>query len=113
MNGVGERTLIPDYQKKYGEQRNAAEIEAIYTGKFPNLCGGNLTVVMRGKAWRFPADCLISGGSATIENDNEEKIVTRPWKIRSWPKGFPPQERKRVLDAINKQIEHGCCGGCI
>ena len=38
-------------------------MEIKYNGTYPNLCSGNLLVIINGKEWEFPNYCLRSGGS--------------------------------------------------
>jgi hypothetical protein len=86
-------------------------IEIRYDGKYPNLCSGNLTVVVNGEEYEFPEHCMASGGSAYINGDAH--ITSGPWSIHEWPENFPEIYKNYVLLAINEQVKHGCCGGCL
>ena len=74
-----------------------------YDGDWPNLCRGNLVVFLDGKKWKFPQYCLSSGG---------HHDPPRPWSVKEWPKGFPDDQKWRVVDAVNEKLGCGCCGGC-
>jgi len=84
-----------------------------YDGAYPNLCSGKLLVTIDGKKWIFPDYCLSSGGSVWFSKDWDEHVESGPWKINEWPKNFPVKYKVAVLDAVNSEIRHGCCGGCV
>ena len=87
-----------------------------YDGEYPNLCSGNLIVIINGKEWKFPDYCLSSGGSVTGgPPDWDFEIETGPWSIMDWPERFPDDEylKLNVIEAVNSSISWGCCGGCI
>jgi len=84
-----------------------------YDGEYPNLCAGNLVITIDGKEWKFPSDCLSSGGSVTFDDDWNENVSSGPWSVTKWPKSFPANLKKSVEDAINENITHGCCEGCV
>lgn len=77
------------------------EIKIEYDGVHPNLCRGKLSAIIDSVRYDFPKNCLFSG--STIDDD---------WSVE-WPKCFPEELKEATLVAINKQIDHGCCGGCI
>jgi len=88
-------------------------IEIKYDGKFPKLCSADLVVIIDGKQWDF-GRCLSSGGSVWFDkNYSQEHVKHGPWHIRDWPAGFPNEQKDAVLDAVNKKIPYGCCGGCV
>lgn len=92
------------------------EIIVEYDGDYPTLCMGHLKVTIDGKLWDFGTYCLTSGGGVYGgPPDWDFEIETGPWEINNWPEGFPEDKylRLNVLDEINSQIRHGCCGGCI
>lgn len=89
------------------------DITVEYDGKYPNLCSGVLTVVLDNETWIFPDDCLSSGGDVWFTESWDEVVNHGPWSITSWPKDFPEEHKEAVLDAVNANIEHGCCGGCV
>lgn len=87
-------------------------MEIKYDGKYPNLCHGTLKAIIDGTEYTFPENCLDTGGSVYFVNWNE--VVTQgDWNIYEWPEGFPEHLKAGVLAAVNEQIPHGCCGGCV
>lgn len=88
-------------------------IKIKYDGEYPNLCSGHLIVTIDGVEWDFGIYSLSSGGSVTFDDKGEENVTEGKWEVSEWPKGFPEEQKQVVLDAINAQIEHGCCGGCV
>lgn len=109
-----------------------APIEFVaYTGKYPVLCSGVLTVRVDGKAWNFgyswnfPERELLprlppfwkSGGCAGVDEDGEEFCDDGPWEMDD-PNAelYPPEIFARlpeILAVMNANVPHGCCGGCI
>jgi hypothetical protein len=91
-------------------------IQIVYDGKYPNLCSGKLIVKIDysilewNKTYNFPVNCLISCGTTIY---SELKNNGYKWKISSWPDDFPEELKLNVLEAVNKQIPLGCCGGCL
>lgn len=84
-----------------------------FTGKYPNLCSGVLSVFVDGKQWVFEKYALESGGICNWDYDKHEQTTEEgAWEIAKWPSGFPETLKKDVLDLVNNQIPHGCCGGC-
>lgn len=83
-----------------------------YTGKWPNLCSGILTLEIDGRKVQFGYGILndlfwISGGGL---NPNYH----REWKIDV--NKIPEEYRKYASEidrVFNKNVEWGCCGGCI
>ncbi len=85
-----------------------------YDGKWPNLCSGRLVVSIDGKEWDFGDHVLNSGGAAGVDfSTYDEFCYSGPWSIDTWPHGFPEELKHAVVSAVNEQVEHGCCGGCI
>lgn len=89
------------------------KIKIEYSGGYPNLCSGILAVVVDGKRWRFPDYCLSSGGSVWFDDDWNEHVEEGPWSISEYPEGFPKELKDAVEEAVNEQVPHGCCGGCV
>ena len=91
------------------------KIEIDYDGKWPVLCMGHLIVYVDGEKWDFGKYSLSSGGSVTFDSHWKEHIKEGSWKVRedAWPDGFPEEQKREVEQAINEQIPHGCCGGCV
>ena len=80
-----------------------------YDGKYPHLCIGTLKLQI-GDEIREYDDLIISRGYVTPEGE----VVRMPWEIheevlekdiRGWA--------KYIRDLINKNLDWGCCGGCI
>ncbi len=87
-------------------------IEIKYNGKWPSLCCGQLIVTIEGEEWEFPDYCMTSGGA--ICHDEEDYWSEQgPWTIDKWPVGFPDKWKLPIIEAVNEQIDEGCCGGCI
>lgn len=89
------------------------EIKIEYDGEYPNLCRGNMTVFIDGEKWEFPQWPLASTGGIFNEELQDYIPVEGLWKVRYWPEKFPESLKNSVIDAINDQVKHGCCGGCI
>lgn len=88
-------------------------IKINYNGAYPNLCRGELIVTIGGKDWKFPDYCLESGGSVSFDEDWQEHVSEGAWNITGWPEDFPEDMKQKVVDAVNSQVEYGCCGGCV
>ena len=85
-----------------------------YTGAYPNLCSGELTLRIDGKLVRFGIDknpiFWYSGGG-----------ITRNWEAYkgAWliDLDMLPEEyhkyAEEIIYVINTNIPYGCCGGCI
>lgn len=84
-----------------------------YTGKYPCLCMGHLIVWIDDTKWDFGCYCLSSHG--TIERDDDWNMwaTEGDWEISEWPEGFPEELKELVAEEVNREIPHGCCGGCI
>lgn len=88
-------------------------IKIIYDGKYPCLCGGNLQVQVEETLWDFGKWAIISQGWIQQTADNDYITIEGDWIVISWPDNFPQELKPLVEEAINNQIPHGCCGGCI
>ncbi len=95
------------------------QIEIRYDGKYPNLCAGRLIAYViddnnNGIPYDYGTCCLNSGGSLLPNYEGTEK---GPWTIeKSYDIIFDPllETLKQVVEnAVNEQVEYGCCGGCI
>ncbi len=95
-----------------------------YTGDFPNLCSGVLTLEIDGNPVSFGHPFLKpkpdyqafwhSGGSCVFDSNGCEHVERGPWKI--FKEELPVQYQKyaeRIAELFNKNVPHGCCGGCI
>lgn len=89
-----------------------------YTGKYPHLCNGILTLKIDGEEYRFGNEFgknenypkfWHTGGSCSnhyIEHDD--------WIID--PNALPKEIRcyaDTIAEIFNENIEQGCCGGCL
>lgn len=98
-----------------------------YTGKWPSLCHGVLTLKIDGQDHTFGTKGMFAaklpdgsepefetfwrtGGACPMP---PEELKLSDWKIDV--SALPEQFRKYAeeIDAVmNSNIEHGCCGGC-
>lgn len=87
------------------------EIEFVsYTGKYPCLCHGVLTLKIDDKPYELKG-ILISGGST---NWRSSTVTTGEWEINE--EELPEEIRpfsKQIAAVVNANVEHGCCGGCL
>lgn len=93
-----------------------------YTGKYPTLCSGILTLKIDGEEHRFGYGSGMhepfwtSGGRCGFPNgyDSAPSISEGQWiidadRIPSELRKFAPE-----IDVIfNSNVQFGCCGGCI
>ena len=85
-----------------------------YDGKYPNLCSGQLVVCLGIEEWVFLSHCLSSGGGVSFdEGYSNEEVTSGEWSICFWPKDFPEAYKERVVEMVNNEVTHGCCGGCV
>lgn len=101
-----------------------------YTGEYPNLCRGVLTLKIDGEEVRFGHNYSIteswktdgnywefwsSGGSAYFTGGYEEGFVEGgEWIIDK--EDLPEQYRKyadEIGEVFNENVPWGCCGGCL
>lgn len=87
-----------------------------YTGKYPNLCNGILTLEIDGKEVRFGgglsyASFWYSGGGllpdrkGTYEGEWIIDVDQIPAIYRKYA--------REIDEVFNENVEWGCCGGCI
>lgn len=89
------------------------KIRIEYDGEYPNLCSGTLIVTVEEKEYIFSDYCLSSGGSVSFDEEYCEVITQGKWSIHNWPEDFPEELKSEVVELVNEQIPHGCCGGCV
>lgn len=113
-----------------------------YTGKYPNLCSGVLTLEIDGTQYKFGHDYMhrhydektktwvqtdedennpnyeqfwSSGGSCYFQNGYEDPVVeNEEWHIykEDLPEKF--QDIANEIDKVfNENVTWGCCGGCL
>lgn len=105
-----------------------ARVEFVgYSGKWPSLCSGILVLRINGRtvsfgdrgpfAKKLPDGSLPdygkfwhTGGECGMPPDG---ITTGPWKTNVSELPEELREYAEEIDAVfNKNVEHGCCGGC-
>ena len=88
-----------------------------FTGKYPNLCTGDLTLLIDGKEVTFgSAGCdyryfWVTGGSVDCKSDSVSK---GPWALSD--KYLPTHLKpfgQQLIDVFNNNVKQGCCGGCL
>lgn len=100
-----------------------------YTGAYPNLCSGELTLEIDGDEYKFGhnysgrgwehdgnfGSFWSSGGSCGFTDNYAESYVNDgEWIIDA--DGIPDQFRKYASEidrVFNENIPYGCCGGCL
>lgn len=89
-----------------------------YTGKYPNLCSGVLTLKIDDKIVRFGYEedyepFWESGGRCGFDGVRSY-IYDGEWVIDEYSdlKEFEPI-KDRLIEVFNDNVEHGCCGGCL
>lgn len=111
-----------------------------YTGKYPNLCRGVLTLEIDGVQYKFghnyncyhPGHTVgngfsdedqnnpnfdsfwTSGGCVTRDEDWNFDVCSGEWEIdvNDIPEQFR-QYAAEIDDVFNRNVQCGCCGGCI
>lgn len=86
-----------------------------YTGKYPCLCSGDLTLEINGKTYKFGygqeyPKFWFSGGSCNFR----EGVSKGEWEINV--DDLPEELKKYSLEidrVFNENVEQGCCGGCL
>ena len=92
-----------------------------YTGKWPNLCRGILTLEIDGVEHRFGYDSgqhgkfWSSGGECGFSGNYTGSYVhAGEWKIDAQ---LLPEELKcyvaEIDEIFNSNVVYGCCGGCL
>lgn len=97
-----------------------------YTGKYPCLCHGLLTLEINGKIYEFgnpyihKSENLLgrfweSGGSCDFGNGYSESYINEgEWIIDI--KDLPEELRQyasEIDEVFNENVPRGCCGGCL
>lgn len=95
-----------------------------YTGKYPCLCSGTLTLEIDGIEYTFgniydepKSDYKrfwCSGGSTWFDDEWNAYVETGKWEIDV--NDLPEQFRKYAYEidrVFNENVDWGCCGGCI
>lgn len=101
-------------------ENNGEHVEFVsYTGRYPNLCSGLLTLRIDGKEVKFGNKYIHdgvdypkfwhSGGGL----DRNYCAYSNEWEIDV--QGLPEEYRKyatEINDVFNTNVPYGCCGGC-
>lgn len=82
-----------------------------YNGKFPNLCRGTLVIKVNGEEVSLE-NYLCSGGRCWFDKDWVDHVESGDWRISKLPDDLE-QYREEILEVVNENVPHGCCGGCI
>ena len=93
-----------------------------YTGKYPNLCRGVLTLRIDGIKYRFGwgdgcdfEPFWSTGGSCGfLDNYIDASVTQGEWVIDE--EDIPIQFRNyasEIYDVFNSNVDYGCCGGCL
>ena len=104
-----------------------------YTGKYPSLCHGILTLKIDDKIVKFGHDWKkdwdknlnyyednnydkfwISGGNCYFGNNySEGHITSKKWELDclAVPDFLKPYSNK-LINIFNDNVPYGCCGGC-
>lgn len=89
-----------------------------YTGKYPCLCSGILTLEIDGETVKFGMDLDCEYGkfwySGGCTNWHTGDVEHGDWKIDV--QDIPEKYRKYANEidiAFNENVERGCCGGCL
>lgn len=111
--------------------KNNTHVEFVsYTGKYPNLCRGVLTLLIDSEEVRFGHDYSKigsyesdgnydsfweSGGNCGFRNNYQDSYVNSgEWVINA--EDIPDKYRKyaeEIDDVFNSCVDYGCCGGCL
>ena len=95
-----------------------------YTGEYPNLCNGILTLEIDGAIYTFGLSWKeskpdfkrfwCSGGNVIADKHWNFDVKQNEWVIDV--NELPEQFRKyatEIDEVFNENIDWGCCGGCI
>lgn len=98
-----------------------------YDGGYPNLCSGTLVVKIDGVEHKFGGygpfedenhypKFWVSGGSIWFDENYEDHSSEGPWDLLAKKGEYTPEIYDllpQVLEVMNENVPHGCCGGCI
>lgn len=93
-----------------------------YSGEYPNLCSGILTLNIDGvnktfgddddcdydKFWITGGRTYFSGGWSKSHIEEDEWIINKG----ELPPALKPYSEE-IADIFNDNVPHGCCGGCL
>ena len=96
-----------------------------YSGKYPCLCGGELVLLIDGKEIKFGDNYMnpenyqrfwCSGGRCYFDFDGIGQTEKGNWELSCGVEDLPDEFQKHMnelIDVFNKNVLHGCCGGCL
>lgn len=114
--------MLVNYNNRFGSNNNHVEFVS-YTGKWPNLCSGILTLRIDGDEYKFGHDYSSdnydqfwsSGGSCGFDSFYKDSHCSRgEWRINV--NNIPDQFKKyavEINEVFNDNVPYGCCGGCL
>lgn len=82
-----------------------------YTGEYPHLCRGILKIEVDGKLYELK-DVLQTTGYISSDNYWDYYIYKGRWQVLNLPEELIPY-KKQIERIVNRNVEKGCCGGCI
>ena len=95
-----------------------------YSGKYPKLCCGILTLKIDDKIAKFGYDgkpenlnnynrFWVTQGAWTVWENNTYTASTNDWVLYEpeLPDVYKPYGKK-LIDIFNQNVPKGCCGGC-
>lgn len=97
-----------------------------YTGRYPNLCSGLLTLEIEEKIYTFGHDYNTNtsgqyesfwstGGKCGFRNNYQSSYVNSgDWNINV--ENLPDEIKKYAFEidqVFNSNVSQGCCGGCL
>ena len=112
--------MLINTQKTYGNVKFIS-----YTGRYPSLCMGILTLEINGKQYQF-GDTYprtekmfprfwATGGYCGFENNYVDSYIKKDeWQIDY--EQLPEQLRqyaREINEIFNLNVPYGCCGGCL
>lgn len=86
-----------------------------YDGEWPNLCSGELILLIEGEKVSF-GECLSSGGSISHNEEWEFTVTSGDWGVNFDAVQYlnlTDEEKTLIRDLVNENVPQGCCGGCI
>lgn len=114
-----------------------------YSGEYPNLCSGVLTVFIDDIEYKFGHNYLnhhynaeedkwyfanedpnkpnypafwSSGGNVWFSGDWDAHVESGPWYYTGDLDEYPEFTEEiieKLMEVFNNNVEYGCCGGCI
>lgn len=92
-----------------------------YSGAYPNLCSGTLTLKINGVIATFGIhtdaqypEFWRSGGAVWFDEHWIDHVESGPWQFyeKDLPEIYRPFANE-IFAAFNENVPRGCCGGCI